>query len=62
MPAHVAATAQALYAFSAGTATAVVTLASGVLYERFGAQAFLLMALLCALALPLAIRMRAGNR
>jgi MFS transporter, PPP family, 3-phenylpropionic acid transporter len=62
VPAHVAATAQALYAFSAGTATAVVTLASGVLYERFGAQAFLLMALLCAFALPLAIRMHAGNR
>jgi PPP family 3-phenylpropionic acid transporter len=34
--------------------TAMLTLLSGVLYAKFGGAAFLLMALLCAVALPLA--------
>lgn len=60
-PAALAATAQALYAFSVGVATALITLASGGLYDQFGARAFLLMALLCAVALPLALRLRYGG-
>ena len=52
---------QALYAFSVGVATALITLASGGLYDQFGARAFLLMALLCAVALPLALRLRYGG-
>jgi PPP family 3-phenylpropionic acid transporter len=43
-----AATAQALYAFSAGAMTALLTLASGWIYGKFSAQGFLVMALLCA--------------
>jgi PPP family 3-phenylpropionic acid transporter len=58
MPAPLLATALALYAFGAGLATVLVTLISGVLYARIGAEAFLLMALLCALALPLSLRLR----
>jgi MFS transporter, PPP family, 3-phenylpropionic acid transporter len=57
-PAHLAATAQAMYAFGAAVATAVLSLASGTLYVRFGAQGFLAMALLCALALPLTAGLR----
>jgi MFS transporter, PPP family, 3-phenylpropionic acid transporter len=60
-PPHLAATAQAFYAFAVGSATAVLTLLSGTLYEQQGAQAFLLMALLCAAALPFALRLRAGT-
>ena len=54
VPAHLAATAQALYAVGAGLATAGLTLLSGQLYAEFGGAAFALMALLCAAALPLA--------
>src|SRR5262249_53571405 len=54
VPARLAATAQALYALGAGLATAMLTFVSGQLYGQFGAQAFFAMALLCALALPLA--------
>jgi PPP family 3-phenylpropionic acid transporter len=57
-PIHLAATAQAFYALGIGLATALVMLVSGRLYEQFGAHAFLLMALLCAIALPLALRLR----
>ena len=60
-PPHLAATAQSLYAFGAGLATALTMLTSGYLYGQFGAQAFLLMAVLCGVALPLAFRLRADD-
>lgn len=58
-------TAQAIYAtVGIGVATALLTLVSGGLYARFGAQGFWLMAALCALALPLSwtLRERAASR
>ena len=58
VPPRLAATAQALYALGAGLATTLVLLLSGRLYGQFGAQAFLLMALLCAAALLPAFRLR----
>jgi PPP family 3-phenylpropionic acid transporter len=52
-------TAQAIYAtLGVGTATALLTLASGALYARLGAQGFWIMAALCAIAFPLAWRLR----
>ena len=62
IPPGLAATAQAMYALGAGTATAALMLASGPLYTRLGGQAFLLMALLCAAAMPLALGLRAEER
>ncbi len=60
VPAALAATAQAFYATVAmGAASALVTLAAGPLYGRLGAGAFWPMAAMCALALPLAARLRA---
>ena len=53
VPPHLAATAQALYALGAGATTALLTLASGWLYAALGARGFLVMAVLCAAALPL---------
>jgi PPP family 3-phenylpropionic acid transporter len=61
VPAHLAATAQALYALCAGVATALLTLLSGRLYGQWGGQAFLVMALLCAAALPPALRFYPGG-
>ncbi len=58
VPPHLAATAQAIYALGAGATTALLTLASGFLYAHFGARGFLVMALLCGLALPLALGLR----
>lgn len=59
VPANMAATAQTFYATVAmGTMSAVVTLASGPLYGQMGSSAFWLMAALCAVALPLAWRIR----
>ncbi len=58
VPAHLAATAQALYAFSVGAATALLTLASGWFYGALGARGFLVMALLCVTALPLSRGLR----
>jgi MFS transporter, PPP family, 3-phenylpropionic acid transporter len=58
VPPHLAATAQAIYALGAGAATALLSLASGSLYAQFGAQGFLVMALLCALALPATLGLR----
>jgi MFS transporter, PPP family, 3-phenylpropionic acid transporter len=56
-------TAQAIYGtVGIGVATALVTLASGTLYSQLGAQAFWLMAALCALGLPLAWTLRRGQR
>jgi PPP family 3-phenylpropionic acid transporter len=53
VPQPLAATAQAIYALGPGLATALLTLSSGMLYAWLGANGFLLMALLSALALPL---------
>ena len=51
-------TAQAIYGtIGVGAASALLTLASGVLYGRFGAPAFWAMAALCAAALPVALRL-----
>jgi MFS transporter, PPP family, 3-phenylpropionic acid transporter len=60
-PPGLAATAQAMYALGAGAATAGLTLASGPLYARLGGQAFLVMAVLCAAATPLALGSRAAR-
>lgn len=52
-------TAQAIYGtVGVGAATALLTLVSGALYARVGAQGFWLMAGLCALALPLTWKLR----
>ena len=58
VPQRLAATAQAMYALGAGATTAVLTLASGWLYATLGAHGFLVMALLCAAAVPLTCRLR----
>jgi PPP family 3-phenylpropionic acid transporter len=59
VPPGLAATAQAMYALGPAAASALLTLASGYLYARLGGQAFLVMALLCAAAAPLALTSRA---
>lgn len=52
-------TAQALYAtIGIGGATALFTLMSGALYERWGGGGFWIMAALCAAALPAALKLR----
>ena len=59
VPPALAATAQAIYGgVAVGTMTAIMTLVSGPLYGAFGPRAFLVMALLCAAALPIAFAMR----
>jgi PPP family 3-phenylpropionic acid transporter len=62
VPQHLAATAQAMYALGAGATTALLTLASGRLYASLGPHGFLVMALLCAAALPLSLGLRAVQR
>ena len=60
VPNRLSATAQTLYGPGAlGTASAIMTLASGYLYARFGMQAFWGMAALCIIALPLIRSMEA---
>ncbi|HEY6822258.1 MAG TPA: MFS transporter [Burkholderiales bacterium] len=55
VPAGLEATAQALYGtVGIGAASALLTLLSGALYARAGAQGFWVMAALCALSLPVA--------
>src|ERR1700730_5961921 len=55
VPPRLAATALTLYGtVGVGAAVALLTLASGSLYAKFGAQGFWVMAALCAAALPLA--------
>jgi PPP family 3-phenylpropionic acid transporter len=54
VPARLAATGQALYALGAGIMSAVLTMLAGQLYATLAGEAFLPMALLCLLALPLA--------
>jgi PPP family 3-phenylpropionic acid transporter len=52
-------TAQAIYGtVGIGAATALLTLVSGALYVRLDAQGFLVMAALCAVALPLTLKLR----
>ncbi len=59
MPTHLAATAQAFYGTVAvGAASTVLTFASGPLYGRFGADAFWVMAALCAAAIPIALGLK----
>jgi PPP family 3-phenylpropionic acid transporter len=56
-------TGQALYAtVGVGTATTLLTVASGALYARLGAQGFWIMAALCALALPLTWKLLKSGR
>jgi PPP family 3-phenylpropionic acid transporter len=58
-PIRLAATAQSIYGtLCVGLATALLTLASGLLYERMGGHAFLVMAAFCLLALPLCVGLR----
>ena len=54
VPARLAATAQAFYAFGPGFVTAALTLLSGILYARYGGAAFFPMSVLCGVALPFA--------
>ncbi len=59
VPVRLAATAQSIYGtLCIGLATALLTLASGLLYERMGGSAFLVMAALCFLALPMCAGLR----
>jgi PPP family 3-phenylpropionic acid transporter len=52
-------TAQAIYGtVGIGAAIALLTLVSGALYARIGAQGFWVMAALCALAFPLSWKLR----
>ena len=52
-------TAQAIYGtVGIGAANALLTLVSGLLYARLGAQGFWITAALCVLALPLTWKLR----
>jgi PPP family 3-phenylpropionic acid transporter len=62
VPVDLAGTGQSIYAFGSGCLTVVLTLLSGILYAKFGGAAFLPMALLCVVALPLAWLGFAGER
>jgi PPP family 3-phenylpropionic acid transporter len=59
VPGRLAATAQSVYGtLCVGASTALLTLASGLLYQRMDGEAFLVMAALCLLALPLCAGLR----
>lgn len=62
VPPQLAATGQAIYALAAGMATALLTLAGGVLYARYNAGAFFVMSALCLIALPLALGLDSDDR
>lgn len=63
VPIHLAATAQSVYGtFCIGLASALLTWVSGLLYEQMGGQAFLVMAGLCLLALPMCTSLRLPER
>jgi PPP family 3-phenylpropionic acid transporter len=53
VPAHLAATAQAVYAVGATATTAILSIVAGALYARAGSAGFFAMACLCAVALLL---------
>jgi MFS transporter, PPP family, 3-phenylpropionic acid transporter len=60
VPRHLEATALTIYGtVGIGVATALLTLACGPIFERFGAHGFWAMAALCAAALPLTLTLRA---
>jgi PPP family 3-phenylpropionic acid transporter len=62
VPLRLAATAQAIYGtLCIGLATALLTLLSGLLYGRIGGTAFLVMAALCLLALPMCARLQLSS-
>jgi PPP family 3-phenylpropionic acid transporter len=62
VPLRLAATAQAIYGtLCIGLATALLTLASGLLYGWMGGTAFLVMAALCLLALPMCARLHLSS-
>ena len=52
VPLHLAATAQSIYAAGVTATVAVLTLVPRILYARLGAGAFLVMAVLCVVAVP----------
>jgi PPP family 3-phenylpropionic acid transporter len=58
VPPQLAATAQAIYAFTAAIASAILSYVSGILYGELGAFSFLAMAMLCASAIPFALALR----
>ena len=58
LPAEMAGRAQTLHSAAVGAASAGLMLAAGALYAALGGGAFWAMALLCLLALPLALRLR----
>jgi MFS transporter, PPP family, 3-phenylpropionic acid transporter len=59
VPLRLAATAQAIYGtLCVGLATALLTLASGLLYSWMDGTAFVVMAALCLLAVPMCARLR----
>jgi len=59
VPRHLEATALTIYGtVGIGVATALLTLACGPIFERFGAHGFWAMAALCAAALPLTRTLR----
>lgn len=62
VPPQLAATGQAIYALAAGVATALLTLAAGVLYARYNAGAFFVMSGLCLIALPLTLGLHAADK
>src|SRR3954464_1043847 len=56
-PAGLEGTAQALYGTGVGAASALVMMGSGALYAEFGGTTFWIMAMVCAIALPLILRL-----
>jgi PPP family 3-phenylpropionic acid transporter len=63
VPVGLSATAQAFYGTVAvGVASALLSLGSGALYARLGADSFWVMAGLCAVAMPVAWGLRAADR
>jgi MFS transporter, PPP family, 3-phenylpropionic acid transporter len=62
IPEHLAATAQMIYGtVSLGLASAVLTLASGWIYARYGQSGFWLMAALCAASSVAAVPLKAST-
>jgi PPP family 3-phenylpropionic acid transporter len=62
VPMSLSATAQSIYAFASGLASAGLTALCGPLYAGWGGASFFAMALLCALALPFAWQGLGGSR
>jgi PPP family 3-phenylpropionic acid transporter len=54
VPGGLSSTAQALYALGGGMASVVLTVLAGPIFASYGGGAFFLMAVLCALAVPIA--------